>query len=242
LACAIVPTAILWQLRTAYLARTADREARRQVASAPAGQPKTRPVAPPLSGNVRPGPSPPSVPIVLYEPPPQVRPAIVAGPSAAEPAPPPDRAALLPSASSPSASSPASSPPAEPPPAKPEDILATLGEAWQLPALISTASEALGSLAGPPQEPLKLSLRSQAANIPAEAAIYADSAGEPGAWSILYVANVQSASGQVPLATIRLDGSQFHFTWSSASENADLRRQVANCQLQVRHGESTRHV
>jgi hypothetical protein len=232
LACLIVPAVILWRLRAAHLANPPVAAARKPAVSAPPAPPmrtQTRILSAPAKGVSRPATSNPTMSVNSSLPAPR--------PESPFPSP------TLPVRPLP-APQPAPQPAASVPPApvQPADILATLGDAWQLPALISTADEAMGALAREPQEPLKLALRSPAADIPPAAAIYADSGHEPGVWSVKYVPDLQSATSQVRLATIRLDGKQLSLTWTSAAEHVELRRQVANCQLEVQHGQSVRQI
>ena len=227
LACLIVPAVILWRLRAAHLANPPAAVAKNRAESPPPPPSSVRAagvVTAPAATPLQPPPLTPRAPIGKSLP---TQTALPHAPPAAR---------VQPSPTAPAAPSQATAPA----PPHPAETLATLGEAWQLPALISTANEAMGKLAGPPTEPLMLALRSPAADLPPEAAIYAQAAGEPGVWSVLYVEDVSAPANPTPLATIRLEGEQLGFAWTSATENAELRRQVANCQLLVRCGPSVR--
>jgi hypothetical protein len=148
-------------------------------------------------------------------------------------------------ASPPAASAPATNPPpasASAPSASPVNNgpLSGLGDAWRLPALISTADEPLASLSADPTEPLNVSLSSTAAAIGEQAAIFVERI-ESGLWTVFYVADLQMPEAKTPLGTLRLTGRQFSFAWKSL-ELPELRRQVANCRLIVHHGEERKPV
>jgi hypothetical protein len=93
-----------------------------------------------------------------------------------------------------------------------------------------------------PAKPLDVSLRYSAANLPPEAVIFAEPTNEPGEWTICYVANLQATEGKIPLAWLRLAGREWSWQWQATEANLPLRRQVANCQLQLRHGDDERIV
>jgi hypothetical protein len=134
------------------------------------------------------------------------------------------------------------SPGAPPPLPTPLNILAALEDAWRLPPLVSTAEEPVGKLSAEPTELLTLEMHSDAAAIPAQASIVAERDATNGDWTVLYVADAPSSAVRVPLATIRLKGTQFSFAWKAALENVEVRRQVSNCWLDVQHAGHLRHV
>jgi hypothetical protein len=72
--------------------------------------------------------------------------------------------------------------PAAPPP--PPDVLANLGDFWQLPALVATAAEPVAALAGDPTDPVELQLTSHAADIAPSAAYFLEAAEGQRTWSI----------------------------------------------------------
>jgi hypothetical protein len=125
--------------------------------------------------------------------------------------------------------------------APPAGILDAIDDAWRLPALISTADEPMASLAEDPSEPIHIALGSTLAAIGATAAIFAEKTDQPGEWSLIHVADLQSPDKKTPLAKLRLAGRQFSFAWASL-DVPDLRRQVANCVLEIHHGQHKRIV
>jgi hypothetical protein len=127
-----------------------------------------------------------------------------------------------------------------PPPPAITGPLAGLGDAWRLPALISTTEAPLASLSEDATEPVNLSLSSTAAAIGDEAAYFVERM-ESGLWSVFYVADLKVPEAKTSLATLRLVGRQFSFAWKS-QELPELRRQVANCRLTVHHGSQSRPV
>jgi hypothetical protein len=131
--------------------------------------------------------------------------------------------------------------PQQPPP-QPASIFARTGEYWQLPALLSSAAEPLGQLAAPPTEPLELFVKFQAADIPEEAAYFAKSAPESHRWTLSYLADLQNDASQIPLAELRLDGVQFTFAWLSSPAEIGMRRQLANCLLEIKHDKEQRQL
>jgi hypothetical protein len=118
--------------------------------------------------------------------------------------------------------------------------LSGLDAAWRLPALISTVESAVSSLSEDPVEPVNLSLSSTAAAIGEAAAIFIER-NESGLWTVCYVADLKMPESKAPLATLRLEGRQFKFAWTS-QDLPELRRQVANCRLTVHHGSQNRTV
>ncbi len=176
----------------------------------PVGPPKSRPATPGASAPGLSTPRPPTTPVSATPMPP--------GSPAVPPA----------------ASAPVVAPPAAP------SALDGLGDAWRLPALISTAEEPLATLNAEPAEPLNVSLSSTAAAIGEQAALFVERA-ESGLWTVFYVADLQMPNVKTPLGTLRLAGRQFSFAWKSL-ELPELRRQVANCRLIVHHGDQRRPV
>ena len=155
----------------------------------------------------------------------------------ANPIPPAATAPSAPPGSSPDARAPSLSAP--PPPAV-TGPLSGLGDAWRLPALISTAEAPLASFSEDPTESVNLSLSSTAAAIGDNAAYFVERM-ESGLWSVFYVADLKAPEAKTSLATLRLVGRQFSFAWKS-QELPELRRQVANCRLTVHHGSQSRPV
>jgi hypothetical protein len=130
--------------------------------------------------------------------------------------------------------------PAPPPPAA--DPLAGLADVWRLPALISTQPEKAATLAREPSEPLSMSIRGLAADVPASAAIFTEATSPGSAWDILFVSDLASGTGRVKLAELRRDQLDFSFVWAEPLADAALRRQMSNCVLEVRHGNTAKAV
>jgi hypothetical protein len=139
---------------------------------------------------------------------------------------------------------PAATPVGAPPPLTPQskNVLATIGEYWQLPALISEAPAPVGELAATPVEPLELFVRFNAADIPDEAVFFAKATPESRAWTLNFLADLQNEASQAPLAEIRLEGVQFTFAWLSSPVEIAIRRQLANCVLEIKHGQEQRQL
>ena len=131
--------------------------------------------------------------------------------------------------------------PAPPPQPVRRNILPAIGEAWRLPTLAATLPEPMGSLSAAPTDPLELTIRSTTAAIASEAAIFTEPASDLASWSVVYVADLQNPA-KVPLATIRLADTQFSFGWNVPLADTELRRQVANCRLELRHGNDVQMV
>lgn len=130
-------------------------------------------------------------------------------------------------------------PPLKPSPA---NLFATIGEFWQLPALISTAPAPVGQLAAAPVEPLQLFVKYQAADIPEEAVYFAKGAPDSLVWTVSFLDDLQNEASQAPLAEIRLEGAQFTYTWLSSPADIQVRRQLANCLLEIQHGGEQRQL
>jgi hypothetical protein len=221
LACIIVPAFLLWRMRTNHLEQIAAGKSAKAVQAAneqPTSVVAERPRAPS-------GVSPTNVTVRPQAPAAQSH--VSASPPASTPVNPP---------------TPVASAPPTPAPTLPVvvDIFSTLGAHWQLPTLISTAAEPLGSLQTEPDKPLDVAVRYDATSIPAGAVLFAERASEPGEWTIGYVSNLQATEGKVPLATLRLAGRDWSWQWIASESNVPLRRQLANCQLHLRHGDAQR--
>jgi hypothetical protein len=208
------------------------------VAQAPTQSlPTTKPAKP-----INPAPSVPSTPqIPPQEPTIQPMPA----PSSA----PPPRVQVEPDQPKPAQPRPIQPRPAPPPqpiapapPPPPADPLADLADVWRLPALISTQPEKAATLAREPAEPIGVSIRGLAADVPGSGAIFTEATSASAAWDILFVSDLASGAGRVKLAELRRDGRDFSFAWAQPLADPALRRQMSNCLLEVRHGNSAKTV
>jgi hypothetical protein len=134
-------------------------------------------------------------------------------------------------------------PPANSPPKRnPNDPLDIVPTACRLPALISTSPEKLLSLTCEPREKFEVSVRNAAANILPEAAFFAQADASQQSWSVGYAADVNSGAGKTPVATIRREGLDLTLAWSQPTADLELRKQLGNCQLELRHGSDSRLV
>ncbi len=118
------------------------------------------------------------------------------------------------------------------PPQAVENAHAHVTGAWSLPALITMEEQPLGSLSHDPTSPVQVILNSVTAAIPKEAAIFVERGEAQGTWTVRFVSDLQRPDTQVQLASLRLIGKQFMFAWTNR-ELHDVRRQVANCRLEL---------
>jgi hypothetical protein len=106
---------------------------------------------------------------------------------------------------------------------------------WKLPGLDITVPIKLLDLPGKPGTPLKLALRCGAANLPAKAVIVAEAQTDDLTWLINAVDDPMSATPRVVrLATVKRVEQALFMGWAQPLANPVLRRQVANCQLDLR--------
>jgi hypothetical protein len=59
---------------------------------------------------------------------------------------------------------------------------------------------------------------------------------EPNTWLVSYVSDLMSPAEKVSLATISLSDVQFYLGWKVPLADIEIRRQLANCRLQIIHG------
>jgi hypothetical protein len=229
---------LIYGLRLRTIAEEEAAAVAQAEAAAPARPaPQTPTPVVPRSPQVRPQPSPvtPAAPVpspVPSQPRVQPRP-VQPTPSQPQPAPSQPRPAPQP---------PQPVTPAPSPPPTPADPLTGLAEVWRLPALISTQPEKAATLAREPAEPIGVSIRGLAAELPTSAAIFTEATSAGAAWDILFVSDLASGTGRVKLAELRRSGRDFSVAWAEPLADASLRRQLANCLLEVRHGNSAKTV
>lgn len=143
------------------------------------------------------------------------------------PAPPP-----LPEPPPPLAPAPANPPPVEEPP-RLTYLFAAVPSSLRLPPLISSEPVPLLKLAREPEEPLSLKIDSSAGNLPAGSAITADADPQGRGWIVSFVTDAAAAAGKVTLAIIRREGLELSLAWAVPLNDSELRRQLANCLLEV---------
>jgi len=154
--------------------------------------------------------------------------------TAPEPSPKPKAAQAKPPAKQPPPKTPSAA-------AKAPPQVAPVRDVWQLPPLAASSPEPLETLKSDPSDSFELTMRSTAANLPAKAAIYAETA-DSRAWTVWYVADLDAPEGRAALGTIRRDGQELSFAWTQPFADSDIRRQVANCQVELREGAATRFI
>lgn len=110
-----------------------------------------------------------------------------------------------------------------------------------MPTLISTQPEKMATLARDPSEPLNLSIRSLAADVPTSGAIFTE-ASQGGGWDVNFVSDLASGAGRVLLGAVRLEGRELSFAWAQPTADAAMRRQLSNCLVEVRHGNASKMI
>ncbi len=234
LLCIIVPAFLLWRMRANHLEKlSADKSAKRAKQQAKAvDAPLVRPAAGTTTNQVAENTRPSALP-------------------AASSAPNVGETINLPTLPQPATTNPAATvnvpvalPTSPPPPmpAPPSDIFSTLASHWQLPTLISTATEPLGRLQSEPEMSIEVAVRHDATTLPAEAVLFAERTMEPSVWSIAFAPNLEAEAGKVKLASLRLADQEWSWQWEPNDEHVALRRQLTNCQLELTHGETRRLV
>jgi hypothetical protein len=111
---------------------------------------------------------------------------------------------------------------------------------WELPPLAAFSPYVLESFPQDSPATIELSLTSSAADLPAGSAIEIQPQAESGSWTVAYAPDSAPTAGRVALATLSHEGRDLQFTWLQPFANAELRRQLANCQLMLCQGEITR--
>jgi hypothetical protein len=137
-------------------------------------------------------------------------------------------------------------PPAAPSPDSLE-IFSSAPRFLKLPQLASSASYTLFSLSRDPAEPLTLVLHTEAATLPAGAnfRIRADESGS--SWTVEQSGDSSAANSSVSvqnigIAHIRLNGRELTFAWSGSTSETEIRRQLANCLLEITCGSEFRNL
>lgn len=108
---------------------------------------------------------------------------------------------------------------------------------WKLPPLDDTSTAKLVDLPGEPADPVSLELRSDVADLPAKAVIRTVAAPDRLSWRIVAIDDpAAKAPRTVHLATITRQEQSLFLAWTQPLASPVLRRQVANCQLDIRIG------
>jgi hypothetical protein len=127
---------------------------------------------------------------------------------------------------------PAPAPPAEP--KKPNaHALAVVPTAAPIPPLASQEAAPLFTLASEPTDPLRMTIHSDTANLASRASIRAEADAQGRGWVLYHLSDAGDAASKNMLAIIRREGLALTFAWTQPLANADLRRQVANCLLEI---------
>jgi hypothetical protein len=130
----------------------------------------------------------------------------------------------------------------EPSPSAPQQELEGLPPALKLPSLVDTSSAILCPLHVPAGKTLDIALNAVAANIPAEAALLIERDASAGAsWLFSFAPDLSSAAqDKKPLAVLEHAGGKLKFTWRSPIEDAQVRKELANCLLRVTCGTTSK--
>jgi hypothetical protein len=132
--------------------------------------------------------------------------------------------------------------PVSPPqPAGQTEVLGGVAEAWRLPELGNLAVTKVAALTREPEETMALAIRSEAAVLPARSAMVAETEESGKAWAISYSPEASTAA-KTKIASVRREGLDLLFGWSAPAVEAEVLRQVANCQLDIRHGSDQKTV
>jgi hypothetical protein len=126
-------------------------------------------------------------------------------------------------------------------PAGPPEVLAGVAEAWRLPELGNLAVTKVAALSREPEETIALTIRSEAAVLPARSAILVETEESGKAWAIFY-APVFNGAAKTKVAHVRREGADLLFGWSPPAVEAEVLRQFPNCQLEIRHGSDLKTV
>ncbi len=124
-----------------------------------------------------------------------------------------------------------------PPPSATRRELDGLPLAIKLPSLVDTASVVLCPLHVPAGKSLEISLNAVAANIPAQAALLIEPDADGGArWKCSYMHDLNAAQDKRLLGELKHAGGELSFQWHSPIEDAEARKELANCLLRLTCG------
>jgi hypothetical protein len=108
-------------------------------------------------------------------------------------------------------------------------------ESWELPEIDTSAPTKLFSLRYEPESAPEVAIDSRVANIPAGAAIVAESSPDSRSWSAVFVSSAApgAIAQKTPLATISCEKRDFIFSWATAGSQPEIARQLSNCRLKL---------
>jgi hypothetical protein len=133
-------------------------------------------------------------------------------------------------------------PPSAAPPAPPTQLLAEMPSFVRLPALTSSETTPWFSLPREPDEPLTFVLHAEAATLPGNASLRIQALPGDAVWRIEQVAGATAKGPATAIGEIRLAQRDLSFAWSASQGDDDVRRQLANCLLQLSIGNEFRTV
>ena len=122
--------------------------------------------------------------------------------------------------------------PEPPAPPKPPDSIWLLNEAprfLRLPALGSSVPETWLNFSRDPNEPPKFVLHTEAATLPNNSTLRVQAEPGDASWLI----ELQTDGQKVPVGQIRREGPGVVFAWSVPPADIEVRRQLANCMLEM---------
>jgi hypothetical protein len=125
--------------------------------------------------------------------------------------------------------------PSTPPEPVPQQALEGLAEILKLPSLVDTAPAVISRLHVPEGKTLEISFNAVAANIPEEAAFFAEpQEGTPLAWLVCYTPNLSgSADDKRLLAEMIHAGGELKFAWRAPIADAETRKELLNCLMRL---------
>jgi hypothetical protein len=114
-------------------------------------------------------------------------------------------------------------------------------QAIRLPPIDSSDLLPLFRFPEEPREPVIVTLADEAADFPAKSRIDLSADPQGRGWIIHYASDEGSSSAHATLGVIRREGLELKFAWSfpALPADAEARRQLANCLLEIRVGSET---
>ena len=127
---------------------------------------------------------------------------------------------------------------------KPLDPLASLPAHLPLPVLATGSRHELAKLNDAQAKPIELHLKSKAADIPPNSAIFVEAAdAKKRVWNVFYAPNLAAAQTTRQLLGIfDFSPSDLGFRWQEPPPDVMLQGQLSNCMLEARSGDSVRAV
>lgn len=119
---------------------------------------------------------------------------------------------------------------------EPMGLFAEAPRFLHLPALGSSEPESWFKLTREPSEPLTFALHTDAATLPANVSLRIQAEAGDKSWLVEQVTAGEAAA----VGQIRLAGSALSFAWSAPVADVEVRRQLANCLLEIAVGNEFR--